>query len=132
MLVVIPTTSYDGETATAYSLSLGEYVEGQEGITLEQLKALDIDGSAPPIDDMSPEERYQWLVEDIGLYTIDELTVIDEKHLSKLEELSDEALDHGTDSALYDACQWYNECVRSMGVKVIDLFAEGVIVQSDF
>lgn len=131
MLVVVPTTSYETETATAYPYSLGEYVEGQVGVTLEQLKAFDRRKQEKPIDDMDPEERYVWLVEDICLYTIDQLTVIDDKHLPKLLKMSDEALDHGSDSAWYEACQWYNECVRNMGVKVIPFFNEDVITPCD-
>ena len=130
-LVVVPCTSYVGETATAYPLSIGEYVPGQEGITLDQFLQLSGD-AADAAREMTPKERYQFMCEDLCYYTFDQLVVIDEEHLPKLEELSAKALDHGSDSAWYEACQWYNECMRNMGEKTIDFFNPDVIVAWDY
>ena len=129
-LVVVPGSSYEMETATAYCWPLGDYVPGQEGVTLEQLKALCCKAHSydeAKFDAMTPKERFRFLVEDVGYYTFDQLVAIDTSRLDELEQLSDEALDHGSDSAWYEACQWYHVAMREMGEKTMSFYSDGVI-----
>lgn len=125
-LMVIPVSS--GETFTAYSNSIGDYVEGQEGITLEQLKVLgDVNDVETDIDDMSPTERYLWLVDDVGYYTFDTLAIVDSSKMDMLEEASNATCDEfgGSDSSsVYEA---FNRTVIALAEKTIPFYNEDVI-----
>lgn len=133
-LVVVPLTSKGSETATAIPFHIGDYVEGQTSITFDQLvtlcaysQSLKEEDVRPLLEGMTPEERYEYLVEDVGYYTIDELAVVNAADITLFTKWSNKALDHETDSTLYQACEDYNEKVRLKSIKVIDLFNTDII-----
>lgn len=130
MLIVIPI--YTGETATAWSYSLGAYQPGQNGITLKQFKRLvKACRSNPEVDDLDPEQRGWYMFEDCFV-AFDRLVVIDNKWLPKLRRMSAAALDQGSDSAWYEACAWYNEAVMSLGEQTINFFGDAVQYPEDY
>lgn len=135
-LVVIPLSSEGTETATAIPDSVGDYVEGQTSITFNQLVKLCAYGQnlsekdvRLTLKEMTPEERYDYLTEEIGYYTLDELAIVDPKNLPLFTKWSNKALDHGCDSTLYEACENYNEKVRLKSKKIIKFFNDNVITR---
>jgi hypothetical protein len=125
MLIVIPVS--EGETHTAYSWSCGEYVEGQESITLDQLNNIDRT-NAIDISEMTPRERYLWLVEDAGYYTFSLLAVVDEDKLPMIERVADK-MSWGESSGEYEL---FNEMVMAAAEKTIPFYGDVIEVDPDY
>ena len=127
-LVILPVS--EGETWTVIVESIGDYVEGQSGITVSQLQALgdlnDIDTSDVP--DMTPEERYLWLIEEVGYYTFTSLAVIDEDKIPFLEE-QDAKFDWPDSSGPYEM---FNQMIIGMAEKTIDIYGDNLQIDPTY
>jgi hypothetical protein len=128
MLVVIPVS--EGETFTAYSDYLGEYVEGQNGLTLDQLKALGDanDVSTDGVDGMTPQERWLWLVETVGYYSFTALAVVDTSKLDAISIAAD-VIDGGDSSRSFEM---FNRVVIASAEKTIPIFGDIIEVDPDY
>ena len=102
--VIIPYNTE--ETATAWSESIGDYVDGQLTGTVEQLTEL-----ASQMD-VKLVEGEPHIVQEIADHTgvvFDRIVVVDVKHLDVLADKAYHALnDNGCDSSWYSACKEYN------------------------
>lgn len=127
-LVVLPVS--EGETHTVYITPIGDYVEGQNGITIAQLQALgkgnDVDISKVP--DMTPEERYMWLMEDCGYYTFTSLAIVDEDKLPMLEAI--EAKFEWPDSS--GPYEMFNQVIIAAAVKTIDIYGDNLQIDPTY
>ena len=127
-LVVIPVS--EGETHTVIIHPIGDYVEGQCGITVPQLQSLGIanDVDISEVPDMTCEERYMWLVEDVGYYTFTSLAVVDEDKLPLLEEI-DAKFDWPDSSGPYEM---FNQVIIAMAEKTIDIYGDDLQIDPDY
>ena len=120
-LVVIPYTT--GQTATAYPDSIGDYVEGQEQITLEQITTLVTNDGTTVIP---PNSTIESINENMLDYvSFDCLAVIHKRYIPTLREMSDFALSqYASDTELYEACGNFNEALAQLSVKKLPFIKE--------
>ena len=99
-------------------------MEGQEGITLDQLKALgEANDVSTDIDGKTPIERFYWLIEEVGYYTFSALAVVDSSKLDLISAAGD-AVGSSDRSTEYEM---FNRVVIAAAEKTIPFYSEGVI-----